>query len=702
MKIYMALNEEGTEGDIGLHTRMAILSARQNTDFELVLLYTGERNHRTRWFERHGVRIVDSKVPYEHVIVELTREGRYWTKSLGHWLRTNLCLEEKDEEFAVYTDVDVIFMEQFDPKHLKPRVFCAAPEFQRDVWNYFNAGVMIANIPRLRREYGEFENYLVQNIREHTYNFHDQIAYNTFYRDLWEKLPVEMNWKPYWGLNRNAKVVHFHGPKPGAMTAILDGRWGWKSNHEIQIASLFCVFINEYKHFLAEALRVSPGLEQQDVDYISAICERIPTYDKGQNRTDLEFMNYKMFPSSPSDTDNLALGKSATQSSTCEWSRSRDATEDASGGNNGIIDGGYGFHTATEADPWWQVDLEKDYNIEKILLFNRKDAAARLKNFSVLTSPDATYWEVIYRKSNDEVFGDRFVEPYDIRIDQANITRYLRIRLDGVSCLHFSEIQVYGSEPDAAFRSRHLQELQSRAATRAAIPVGRTGKIVDLDGLSVFVDEQYHPAVIEAFVNGGYEHRERRLVRKLLRHGDRVIECGTAAGVVTMTTARIVGAENVTTFEANPQIARDAAENFERNALSAITLHNGILKKRTAVAHPDERVSFFIDQVFVASRLNASLSDPGIVAEVRIPVFCLEDEIAKRSATVIIADIEGGEVDLFNDIDLSMIRLIIMETHYGFVGEAATNDMVRSLVLQGFDIDLNYTSDQMAVFQRRW
>jgi hypothetical protein len=30
----------------------------------------------------------------------------------------------------------------------------------------------------------------------------------------WKPLRPELNWKPYWGINPAAKIIHFHGPKP--------------------------------------------------------------------------------------------------------------------------------------------------------------------------------------------------------------------------------------------------------------------------------------------------------------------------------------------------------------------------------------------------------------------------------------------------------------------------------------------------------
>ena len=51
----------------------------------------------------------------------------------------------------------------------------------------------------------------------------DQHAYREHYRGRWDQLPVEMNWKPYWGRNAAAQIVHFHGPKPFQKYAIAAG-----------------------------------------------------------------------------------------------------------------------------------------------------------------------------------------------------------------------------------------------------------------------------------------------------------------------------------------------------------------------------------------------------------------------------------------------------------------------------------------------
>jgi hypothetical protein len=98
--------------------------------------------------------------------------------------------------------------------------------------------------------------------------------------------------------------------------------------------------------------------------------------------------------------------------------------------------------------------------------------------------------------------------------------------------------------------------------------------------------------------------------------------------------------------------------------------------------------------------LNASENAPGIVKTVQIPVFCLEDAIAAHKANVIICDIEGGEVELVRDADLSTIRLILMETHYRAAGEVATDAMISKLIADGFSLHLGYSGDHVIVLRR--
>jgi FkbM family methyltransferase len=207
---------------------------------------------------------------------------------------------------------------------------------------------------------------------------------------------------------------------------------------------------------------------------------------------------------------------------------------------------------------------------------------------------------------------------------------------------------------------------------------GRAGDVVDIDGLSVFVAEDYGRKVKNALRKGGYERIERELAPKFLTPGDRVLELGTAIGVIAMTAARIVGAPNVRTYDANPEMIADAKANFARNGLGDIDARVGLCANRRQFV-PGE-AEFGIDVDFWASRATGGNED-GFVRRVSAPRFCLEDEIEAFGANVLICDIEGGEVELLNGADLSALRLLILETHYWAKGEAAIDAMMRELIL---------------------
>lgn len=295
MKWYLALNEGGTKGDIALHTKLAVLSARKNTTLEPHLLYTGEENDFTRWLQAQGVKIIHSKLPYLGTILDLVAQKRYSTATVGHWLRTNVCLEERDDPYVFYTDVDVSFLHNPYFAQMRPAYFAAAPEFDRDSTNYFNAGVMFANMYGLRSDYAAFEAYLIKNIQEKTYAFHDQIAYNSFYRGRWNRLPCELNWKPYWGINESAALIHFHGPKISAVNSMLDGKWDYKSSHGRQVGALFAHHTAAYSHYLKAALENAPGLPAEEEDYIARVIAKIPAFDPTPGQADLAFMKFRMF-----------------------------------------------------------------------------------------------------------------------------------------------------------------------------------------------------------------------------------------------------------------------------------------------------------------------------------------------------------------------------------------------------------------------
>jgi FkbM family methyltransferase len=391
---------------------------------------------------------------------------------------------------------------------------------------------------------------------------------------------------------------------------------------------------------------------------------------------------------------NIALNRPATQSSTSIWSTNKSRETDARMGNNGDLVSPRCFHTNRELNPWWQVNLEGAYLIKRVIIHNRLDVRRRLTRFTLLRSNDGRKWLEFFKKTDGCAFSE-----FSAEITEDCLARFVRLRLDGHDVLHFRECQVFG-EPAIPGDQKRLLAVDASMQPCLTLPEGRNGHISQVGGFDIFVDEDnYGSAVRRSLDSGNYEGRERNLVTDFLLHTDRVLEIGTAVGVVSMTAASIVGPTNVVTFDANPDIVADARENFRRNNLAGIVSNLGVLANRRKF-EKDSYVDFYISREFWASRLSVVANRNDIVRSIKIPVLCLEQHILSHNANVLICDIEGGEVDLLCGADLSNIRLIVIETHYWSAGEAATDAMFRELILQGFSLHLGSSGGHISVLRR--
>lgn len=213
-KWYFATNENGIRrpGARGL-LRAAIRSCRLNTNLQPHLIYNGGPHPVLDEFRRFGVKII----PHTPSIDDALRVGYEddYPTFVGHWLRFDVPTLETEDDFVLYTDIDVVF--QRLPEALTaPRTLAVSPQLERDQREKFNSGVMIMNLPALREVWPDFRQAVLDRLLGNfVYPGHDEISFNAFFRPTIDWLPDEMNWRPYWGYNPTVSIIHFHGPKPG-------------------------------------------------------------------------------------------------------------------------------------------------------------------------------------------------------------------------------------------------------------------------------------------------------------------------------------------------------------------------------------------------------------------------------------------------------------------------------------------------------
>ena len=227
MQWFFALTEDSTAfREYAEMLKVAVYTAGKHTSLVPHLIYDGRENDFTVWLKRHGVKIVPHRSRFRDALGDLGREKRnahFEAALAGAFSRVELpeiVQRLGHAERVLYTDCDVIFTAEVVPELEANRCqyFAVAPESVQDDYVNMNTGVMLMNIPRLRESLPEFLEYIGQNLAELEKESWDEAAYRWFYRDahgpLWDKLRPELNWKPYWGENPAAKIIHLHGPKP--------------------------------------------------------------------------------------------------------------------------------------------------------------------------------------------------------------------------------------------------------------------------------------------------------------------------------------------------------------------------------------------------------------------------------------------------------------------------------------------------------
>ena len=145
--------------------------------------------------------------------------------------------------------------------------------------------------------------------------------------------------------------------------------------------------------------------------------------------------------------------------------------QDAAGAVDGIKNGKFGFHVAVgETDPWWQVDLGQDVQLDRILIFNRTDGnhASRTRNIRIQVACDAEpkEFKTVYQHDGTVFLGARQGKPLVVRFESRNVTaRIVRLSVVGVCHFALDEIEVYATtdpEKNVALRKPADQKSVSR------------------------------------------------------------------------------------------------------------------------------------------------------------------------------------------------------------------------------------------------
>jgi len=137
---------------------------------------------------------------------------------------------------------------------------------------------------------------------------------------------------------------------------------------------------------------------------------------------------------------NIALNKTATQSSTKNGGFAERAID---GNTSGVWADGSITHTQKDENAWWQVDLEDNYEIDSVKIFNNLggSCAERMKDFNIEVYANGNCTSLVWSKYHSGTFNGADSRSFNINA----VGRCVKIQLDHTDYLHMAEVQVFGS-----------------------------------------------------------------------------------------------------------------------------------------------------------------------------------------------------------------------------------------------------------------
>ena len=198
---------------------------------------------------------------------------------------------------------------------------------------------------------------------------------------------------------------------------------------------------------------------------------------------------------------------------------------------------------------------------------------------------------------------------------------------------------------------------------------------LSIHGVKVSTAQDEIPRSIRTpLFKGTYELEECRLVERSVRRGERVLEIGTGIGLVGLVATRLSGEGNVCACEANPALEHLIRKNYRLNGWRP----NLVMR---AVTSDGRDIEFFVASNFLSSSaIDRGLSNAPIIAR-SLPINTL---IGEHRPSVIIMDVEGGEVELLPVADLSRVHTIVVEMHPHIVGQRSVQELIAGIIEKKF------------------
>jgi len=216
-----------------------------------------------------------------------------------------------------------------------------------------------------------------------------------------------------------------------------------------------------------------------------------------------------------------------------------------------------------------------------------------------------------------------------------------------------------------SFRSKNAKRGAGQIlATIHGGPAAADGGTRTLRGVVVPITERFSPRMVAAVESGVYEAAEHALLVEVLTPGDRLLELGGGCGYLAVAASLHIGADRVTTVEADPGMEATIRRTFEANGVTP-QLVIGAVGRTTSPRVVETQPDFW-----------STKTRPGGDT----PALAFEALLAEHEPSVLVCDIEGGESELCGVTLPDTLRAVIIEAH----GKSRERDVVYWLEQEGY------------------
>jgi FkbM family methyltransferase len=187
-----------------------------------------------------------------------------------------------------------------------------------------------------------------------------------------------------------------------------------------------------------------------------------------------------------------------------------------------------------------------------------------------------------------------------------------------------------------------------------------------------------------------YEIDEERELKHLIGSDEVILEIGGGCGLISTYCALRETVRAVFCVEANPLLIPLIAETHRLNQVN-VTLYNEILGPKSGTA------DFYLHEHFWDS---SKAPDDG-ATKVAVRMTSFQSRLNEINPTMLIVDIEGGELDLFETVVMpSSVRKILLEVHQKIIGSAGVGRVFEILSAQNFHYDPSHSHKSIVTFSR--